>query len=172
MDIGYIVEKAICLVLLVFYGLMWMGNQSILVRTRAIVFDEEGKLLVQYHLGSNPDFYRLPGGGVRFGEKVEDCVIREVREESGLDVKVERLVWVRDFLNQFPYHSIEFFFLATVVGGEFRPSPEGENMELLFKSVEELGKVDFYPKILVAKLKLLRDDRDWREENPYIREAD
>ena len=149
-----------------------MGNQSILVRTRAIVFNEENELLVQHHLGSKPNFYRLPGGGVRFGEKVEDCVVREVREESGLDVTVDRLVWVRDFLNQFPYHSIEFFFLANVVGGEFNPSPEGENMELSFKSVEELEKVVFHPKVLVAKLKLLRDDRDWREENPYIREAD
>lgn len=142
-----------------------------MVRTRAVIFDKEGKVLVQHHSRSKPDFYRLPGGGVRFREKIEDCIVREIREEAGLDVRVDRLLWVRDFLDQFPYHSIELFFLATVVRGEFKPSPEAENIELLFISLEELEKVEFYPEAFIPKLKLLRDNRNWTEGNPYIRSA-
>ena len=148
-----------------------MGNQQVMVRTRAVIFDEKGRILVQHHSSSKPDFYRLPGGGVRYKEKAEDCLVREIKEETGLDAKADRLLWVRDFLDQFPYHSIELFFLAPIVGGEFNPTPEGENMELLFLTLEELEKLTFYPKTLLPKLMLLRDNRNWSDENPYIRSA-
>ena len=148
-----------------------MGNQHVMVRTRAVIFNESDKLLVQHHSNSERDFYRLPGGGVRFREKIEDCLIREVREETGLNVKVDRLLWVRDFLDQFPYHSIEMFFLVTIVKGEFKPAPESENIELLFITLEELEKCVFYPKTLIPKLRLLRKDRNWTGKNPYIRSA-
>ena len=85
--------------------------QQIMVRTRGVIFDPEGKLLVQCHLKSKPVFYRLPGGGVKHREKTEDCMRREIWEETGLEVKVDRLLWVRDFLDQQSYHSIELFFL-------------------------------------------------------------
>jgi ADP-ribose pyrophosphatase YjhB (NUDIX family) len=140
-----------------------------MVRTRAVIFDEEGRVLVQHHSRSKPDFYRLPGGGVRLGEKIEDCIVREIKEEAGLDVRADRLLWVRDFFEGTSYHSIELFFLATAVKGEFKPSPEAENIELLFMSLEELEKRVFYPKAFIPKLKLLRDNRKWAEENPYIK---
>jgi len=148
-----------------------MGNQRIMIRTRAVIFDENGKVLVQHHSSSKPDFYRLPGGGVKFREKIEDCLIREIKEETGLNAKVDRLLWVRDFLDQFHYHSIEMFFLATIIGGKFKPTPEAENIELLFMTLEELEKVVFYPKAFIPKLKLLKDNRNRIEENPYIRSA-
>lgn len=148
-----------------------MGNQQIMVRTRVVIFDDDGRILVQHHSSSKPDFYRLPGGGVRFREKAEDCIVREILEETGLDARVDRLLWVRDFLDQLQYHSIELFFLATVIDGEFMPNPEGGNIELLFTTLEDLEKVIFYPKAFIPKLKLLRDNREWSEENPYIKSA-
>ena len=148
-----------------------MGNQHIMARTRAVIFDKKGKMLVQHHSRYKPDFYRLPGGGVRFREKIEDSLVREIREEAGLDVRVDRLLWVRDFLDESSYHSIELFFLATVVGGKFTPSPEAQNIELLFMRLEELEKFVFYPKAFIPKLKSIRDNREWAEENQYVRSA-
>jgi 8-oxo-dGTP diphosphatase len=146
-----------------------MGDQQILVRTRAVVFDAEGHLLVQRHAGSTPAFYRLPGGGVRMREKAEDCVVREVKEESGLDVTVVRLLWVRDFLEDGPYHSLELFFLAAITGGVFAPSPEGDRVDLAFMTLDELETQVFYPQALLPKLRWLRENRDWTESNPYLR---
>jgi ADP-ribose pyrophosphatase YjhB (NUDIX family) len=142
-----------------------------MVRTRGVIFDAQGRLLVQHHPGSGSDFYRLPGGGVRFREKLEDCLIREVREETGLEVAVDRLLWVRDFLADVDYHSVEVFFLAHVTGGTFSPTPEDGKMELLFKPVEELEQVVFYPRAFLPKLKQLRSDRLWMDANPYVRAA-
>lgn len=148
-----------------------MGDQQILVRTRAVVFDDGGRLLVQHHTGPSRGFYRLPGGGVRFREKAGDCVVREVKEESGLDVAVTRLLWVRDFLEEDSYHSLELFFLVTVTGGTFTPAPEGEHVDLCFMTLEELETRVFYPQTFLPKLKRLRDDREWVEPDPYVRSA-
>ncbi len=151
-------------------ALVEMNRQQIMVRTRVVAFNEKDEVLVQHGLTPENDFYRLPGGGVRFREKLEDCVVREIKEETGLDVKVLRLLWVRDFLDESLNHSIEPFFLVTVTVGKLKPSLNSEQ-EFMFVTVEELEKVLFYPKAFIPKLKLLRDNRDWTEENSYVRSA-
>jgi 8-oxo-dGTP pyrophosphatase MutT (NUDIX family) len=58
----------------------------------AVIFDRRGRLLLQQR--SDGGQWGLPGGSVEIGESVHDAVIREVREETGLQVTVLRLVGV------------------------------------------------------------------------------
>jgi 8-oxo-dGTP pyrophosphatase MutT (NUDIX family) len=58
----------------------------------AVIFDGRGRLLLQQR--SDGGQWGLPGGSVEIGESVHDAVIREVREETGLQVTVLRLVGV------------------------------------------------------------------------------
>ena len=135
------------------------------VRTRAVIFDDEGKLLLQYHPVER--FYRLPGGGLEGGETLVGCVEREIKEETGLLVEVGRLLWVRDFLSDENDYSIEVFFLAEIVGGDFGgKGPEG--FEFSFVTMEDLGELVFYPKALVQSLMALRDNRGSRELDVYV----
>ena len=60
--------------------------------TNGIIFNERGEVLLQRR--SDNDWWSLPGGGVDIGESIEQCVIREVFEETGLRVTVKRLVGV------------------------------------------------------------------------------
>lgn len=58
-------------------------------------------------------FYRLVGGGIEFGEKAEETVVREFQEELGLQVKISKRLGVEE--NIFTYegkegHEIVFFF--------------------------------------------------------------
>ena len=152
-----------------------MTERVIRVGTRAIIFNENNEILVAHCLNPKKDYYFLPGGGVWFQEKIEDCLVREVKEETGFDVKAERMLWVRDFIEGFPdLHGIEIFFLATIVGGKLRQQQlydGGEWLEFVFMSVEEIENVLFYPTSFIVKLKKLRDNRDWSEANPYMRSA-
>ncbi|HTI13567.1 MAG TPA: NUDIX domain-containing protein [Dictyobacter sp.] len=61
------------------------------VGVSALIF-EENRVLLAYR--RDIDWWNLPGGGMEIGETVEEAVIREVHEETGLQVKVEYLVGV------------------------------------------------------------------------------
>ena len=151
-----------------------MTERVIRVGTRAVIFNSDSKILVAHCLNPEDNFYFLPGGGVWFQEKIEDCLVREVKEETGLDVKAERLLWVRDFIDGFPdLHGIEIFFLATIMGGKLRTEPihDVEWLRFSFMGIEELELIRFYPESFITKLKKLRDNRGWSEKNLYVRSA-
>lgn len=62
-----------------------MGKRPIILTTAgAIVLDKENRVLMQ-HRGDN-DLWGLPGGAVELGETVEETAIREVLEETGLNI--------------------------------------------------------------------------------------
>ena len=148
-----------------------MTEHVIRVVTRAVIFNEDNELLVEHNLRPEVNYSYLPGGGVWFHEKIEDCLVREVKEETGFDVKAERLLWVRDFIEGLPDpHGIEMFFLATITGGKFKPE-RPDTKEFSFMNVEKLESIRFYPTSFIEKLKKLRDDRNWSERNLYMKSA-
>jgi nucleoside triphosphatase len=67
-----------------------------------IVAPSNQLLLIKSHKSS--DRWTVPGGHIEFGERVEDAVRREAREETGLEVHPTRLLIVQDLISPNPYH--------------------------------------------------------------------
>lgn len=59
----------------------------------------------------------LPGGRIRAGESVADALVREVREETGLDVSPQRLLYVAEVTAPHQTHDLNLIFLAQPLGG-------------------------------------------------------
>lgn len=77
-------------------------NRKIGVATKAVLFDGNGKILALRRSGtapSRPLHWDLPGGDLDFGEDVRDGIAREVREETGLEVRDIQLLEVISGLN-------------------------------------------------------------------------
>jgi 8-oxo-dGTP diphosphatase len=100
-----------------------------IVGVGAIIIRGEEVLLARR--GREPGYgkWSIPGGGVKLGETLEEAVIREVREEVNLAIRVEGRVEVlerifRDPEGKVQYHYVLVDFLCERLSGEARPSSD------------------------------------------------
>lgn len=115
------------------------GYQTPKLDTRAAVFQEDKILLVQENDGK----WSLPGGWCDVDRSVKENVVKEVKEEAGLDVIAGRVIAVqdRDKHNR-PVHAYKIckvFVLCELVGGQFE-----ENLETVasgYFGLEELPDI-------------------------------
>lgn len=102
-----------------------VGSEGIQWRPSAyaIVIDGDNILLSPQH-GQG---YDLPGGGAELTETMEECVIREVKEETGIDVAVISLAKMRENIylalpdkdgHRAVWHSLMYYYVCRKIGGE------------------------------------------------------
>jgi ADP-ribose pyrophosphatase YjhB (NUDIX family) len=88
---------------------------------------KDGKILMVCHQIPSRTYWTLPGGGVKDGEKLEDAVVREVKEETGLDVKPIRLLFEEEY-----EFGISYCYLAELLNDNTEPTldflPEEESI--------------------------------------------
>jgi ADP-ribose pyrophosphatase YjhB (NUDIX family) len=89
----------------------------------AVIFNEQGSVLLCHRL--DMDAWNLPGGGVEQGELPTEAVIREVKEETGLDVVIERLIGVYGKIDK--PTDLVFSFLCRVTGGQLSLTDESDD---------------------------------------------
>ena len=103
------------------------GYQTPKLDTRAVIFKDEKILLVR----ENNGLWSLPGGWVDVLESIESNTIKEVKEESGLDVTAKRVIAIQDRNNKplYPYGVCKVFVECEVTGGEFIENIETIEMD-------------------------------------------
>jgi ADP-ribose pyrophosphatase YjhB (NUDIX family) len=116
----------------------------------AIILDDQDRVLLCHR--NDYDLWNLPGGGMHLNEAPWECVVREVKEEVGLDVEVERLAGVYSKRNQ---DDLVFSFVCRVVGGKLTLTDEADQID--YFSFGEIPK-NTSPK-QVERIKDVLDDK-------------
>ena len=103
-----------------------------LVGAGAVVHKRRRVLLLKRRFPPNAGLWAIPGGLVELGETAKAAAAREVKEETGLEVKIERLIDVGTDLHydrdgRVEYHFVLVDYLARVVGGTFRMNEESSD---------------------------------------------
>ncbi len=92
------------------------GNR-VRIRICGILIQEDKILLINHNgVGEKGSLWAPPGGGLEFGESSEQTLIREYKEETGLDIVVNEFLFVNEFFAP-PLQAIELFFQVGILGG-------------------------------------------------------
>jgi 8-oxo-dGTP diphosphatase len=87
------------------------------MRVCGICLQEEKILLVKHNtIGIKGCLWAPPGGGIEFGESMEQTLVREFAEETGLEIEVGRFLFVNEYIHA-PLHAVELFFEVKIKGG-------------------------------------------------------
>ena len=121
------------------------GNK-VRVRVCGLCYIHNKILLVNHKAITKTNFWAPPGGGLNFGETAEDCLKREFKEETGLEVEAGDFLFVCELIRH-PLHAIELFFKVEPVTFELRtgndPEPGSPNIikGVDLKSLEEIQAI-------------------------------
>jgi len=103
-----------------------------MVAVGAVIEDGEGKILLVKHVEGRGGFWQgkwiCPGGKLKLGETIEEGIMREVREETNLAIKLTAPLVPFDRIikegEETRLHVIYIDYLAELVGGELKPASD------------------------------------------------
>jgi 8-oxo-dGTP diphosphatase len=77
------------------------------IRVYGILTDEHNRVLLSDEFIRGNYFTKFPGGGMELGEGTRECLKREFKEETGLDVRVGEHIYTTDYFQQSAFNSID-----------------------------------------------------------------
>lgn len=131
------------------WRLLWMSQAKFMVGVTGIVRDGDGRvLLLRHRLWPEGRQWGLPTGGAKQRETFQDTVVREVREETGLTVRVGELVRLKSGYRL----RVEVAYEAELVGGTMKLDPR-EILEARWCTPDDLpeGTLEAHRLLIVGR---------------------
>ncbi|WP_342265638.1 NUDIX hydrolase [Cardinium endosymbiont of Philonthus spinipes] len=136
-----------------------MKDYTLRVTARALIVKNSQLLLVS----NDYKIWHTPGGHLEPSEMLPDCMVREVKEETGLDVQPIQIVYVADFFDKkYNIHKVEVYFAAKTCVNELPKDwldQDGPVKTAQFFDVEALKDMHVIPAFLKTG-KWLNSDLD------------
>ena len=119
-----------------------------------MVYNDKNEILVQNRVKKDWPGINFPGGHVNFNESIEDSCIREIKEETGLDIKD------LEFVSFFEWNIVDketrhlaMLFKTSTFSGVLKSSKEGEMMWIKISDVDKYKQAIDFDKVLERMLK-------------------
>lgn len=125
-----------------------LPTQPFLPGTCAVIVNKSGQILL--HKREDNEMWTLPGGKMEIGESISNCCVREIKEEMGLKVKIEKLVGIYtspdcifDFGNEMVFQPFVVAFLCSTTSNKFLINSESASAKWF--SEKEISKLKMVP---------------------------
>ena len=130
-------------------------SEKIGIRPCVILIENKKVLCVRY-CSKKEEFYLFPGGGIEKGETIEEAAIREMEEETGIKVEIEKLAYVNDWIQDKANNLrvVNMFFIGKRISGKelFGEKDGGKVKDIEWIPLNKFRNKDFRPKIIADRL--------------------
>ncbi len=134
-----------------------------------MICDGQGNILVQDRLKEDWPGITFPGGHVEYGESFAQSVIREVKEETGLDIEAPILCGIKQFRTEEDERYVVLFYKTDRFSGTLRDSGEGKvfwiprsDLERYPLSVDFMDMVKIFESEQLSEFYYYQEDGQWR----------
>ena len=122
----------------------------------AIIEKDNKVLLTKRNVAPYRNYWCIPGGHIDWGEKAEAAVKREVKEETGLDIKPTFFKYYDEIISDIKWHAVTLTFIGKAVG----------SVKINRKEVKEFG---WFSEKEIKKLKLAFKNK--KELEDYFKQS-
>ncbi len=128
-------------------------------RVSVIVISDDQRILLVKHRKGSKQYWVLPGGRLEYGETFQECGAREVREETGLEVAVDKMIFISEAIApDRSRHIVNVYMTARVTGGTMRLGNEPVLAGVDFLPLADLQNGALYPPVGRQILEGLKTD--------------
>lgn len=120
-----------------------------------MIYDDQGRVLVQDKVSNDWWGITFPGGHVRPEESIVDSTIREIKEETGLDITDLEICGIKDWTNEDGSRYVVFLYKTNKFSGQLQSSDEGE---VYWVDLEELKHLKLASSMDIMLEVFLRND--------------
>jgi 8-oxo-dGTP diphosphatase len=117
-------------------------------RVSVIVITDDNQILLVRHRKGTRQYWVLPGGRLEYGETFQECAIREMHEETGLEIAVDKLVFLSEAIApDRSRHIVNVYLTAHVIGGTLKVGDEPVLAGVDYVPIDELERCTLYPPV-------------------------
>ena len=144
-------------------------SESAVFTNMCMIYDNNGNILVINR--KNPDWpgVTFPGGHVEKGESFVESVVREVKEETGLDIDNPQLCGSKQFQDEEDNRYVVLFYKTNRFSGQLKSSDEGEvfwiprsELQNYNLSVDFMDMVKIFESDELSEFYYYKEDDTWR----------
>lgn len=117
-------------------------------RISVVVLKDNQDILLVRHRKGNKQYWVLPGGRLEYGETFHECAVREMSEETGLDIQVEKFLFLSEAIApDRSRHIVNIYVLAKIIGGSMRLGREPVLAGVEFIPLSDLERLTVFPPV-------------------------
>ncbi|MDQ7826275.1 MAG: NUDIX hydrolase [Candidatus Eremiobacteraeota bacterium] len=137
---------------------------QIRIRIGVIILSGSKVLLIE-HQKEGRTYWLIPGGGLRYGEEIDDCARREIKEETNLDIEMGKFLFLSESIApDGSRHIVNLFFLGRARSGTLRVGEEMRLKSLAFHYIDDLDTIDLHPPLGALLKQMLNEGHVERTE--------